>query len=242
MAPLEDLRETYTHADFTLYADCPELVPTEGLPGNHRYIGPVIWSPEIPLPAWWESLPKERPCVYVTMGSSGQVRTLPAILEALSALDVNVLLATAGRMGEIDLPKNCYSATYLPGSAAARRSRLVICNGGSATVYQALAEGTPVLGVASNMDQMLTMEAVEAAGAGRLVRPERLTSRRMGPTITTLAEQDGPATRAARTVGAWFATWRAYDRFPVAVSDTVGARNEKGGISAPFSAIPPYRA
>jgi UDP:flavonoid glycosyltransferase YjiC (YdhE family) len=62
-----------------------------------------------------------------------------------------------------------YSANYLPGIETCRQSDLVICNGGSGSVYQALAAGVPVLGVASNLDQSLVMSPVERVGAGRRV-------------------------------------------------------------------------
>ena len=34
-----DLRAMYTDADFVLYPDIPEFVPTTGLPDHHRYVG-----------------------------------------------------------------------------------------------------------------------------------------------------------------------------------------------------------
>jgi len=49
----------------------------------------------------------------------------------------------------------------------------VICNGGSPTSHQALAAGVPVLGLPSNLDQFLNMQAVEASGAGVLLRADR---------------------------------------------------------------------
>jgi UDP:flavonoid glycosyltransferase YjiC (YdhE family) len=49
----------------------------------------------------------------------------------------------------------------------------VICNGGSPTSQQALAAGVPVLGIASNLDQFLNMQAVEAHGAGLCLRADR---------------------------------------------------------------------
>src|SRR5207302_1310294 len=50
------------------------------------------------------------------------------------------------------------------------RAEVVICNGGSSTAYQALAEGTPVVGLPFNLDQYLAMTTIEQAGAGVLVR------------------------------------------------------------------------
>lgn len=167
---LGDLRHAYTHGDYTLFADTPGFVPCAALPPNHLYLGAVLWSPKLEPPAWWNSLPQEKPFVYVTLGSSGQAQLLPDIAQELARLPVVAALATAGRVAAASLPAGLWAADYLPGQEAARRARLVICNGGSATVYQALAAGVPVLGIASNLDQHLTMQAVQKAGAGILLR------------------------------------------------------------------------
>jgi UDP:flavonoid glycosyltransferase YjiC (YdhE family) len=165
-----DLRRVFTYGDYTLYPDVPELVPTFALPDNHRYLGPVLWSPEIELPDWWENLPPDRPVVYVTFGSSGPSHLLEITLQALAGLDVTTVAATADRVQLRNVPRNAFVTEYLPGDQAARRARLVICNGGSPTTYQALAQGAPVLGLASNTDQLLNMDAVQRTGAGEQLR------------------------------------------------------------------------
>ena len=47
-----NLKQVYTHGDYTLYADIPELYAMRRLPSNHRFIGPVVWSPRDPRPDW----------------------------------------------------------------------------------------------------------------------------------------------------------------------------------------------
>jgi UDP:flavonoid glycosyltransferase YjiC (YdhE family) len=47
---------------------------------------------------------------------------------------------------------------------------MVVCNGGSPTVYQAFAAGIPVLGIPSNLDQYLMMDYVQRYGAGNWLR------------------------------------------------------------------------
>src|SRR5207247_2269556 len=136
--------------DYTLLADLPSLVPGAALPANHRYLGPILWSPPVALPPWWHTVDDHKPVIYVTLGSSGQVELLPIVVETLGELPVTALVATAGRMELTAVPDNVRVASYLPGSAAAERSALVLCNGGSPTSYQALAAGVPVLGIASN--------------------------------------------------------------------------------------------
>ena len=168
-----DLRRIYTDADHTLYADIPELFPAARLPFHHHYIGPVIWSPSMAAPPWWDGLASSRPLVYVTLGSSGQGQLLPRVLQALAGLPLTVLAATAGTIDVEAAPANALVASYLPGEEAARRASLVICNGGSPTSQQALAAGVPVLGIAGNLDQFLNMHGIVAAGAGQLLRADR---------------------------------------------------------------------
>ena len=165
-----DLRRTYTDADYTLYADIPQLVPTYDLPDTHRYVGPTLWSPAVPLPDWWNTLPDDKPIVYVTLGSSGPGRLLPMVLKALANMPVTVIAASAGRGLSADVPLNAFVADYLPGEEAARRAALVISNGGSQTSYQALANGKPVIGMAANLDQYLNMQYIQQAGVGQVIR------------------------------------------------------------------------
>jgi UDP:flavonoid glycosyltransferase YjiC (YdhE family) len=186
LTPLGGLQNVYTHGDYTLYADIPSLVQTRHLPPNHSYLGPLLWSPPVAHPEWWDSLPKNCPHIYITLGSSGQSEILPLIIEAIANLPVVAMVATAGRKDIADVPGKVWGANFLPGMEAARRSALVICNGGSATVYQALSAGVPVLGVASNMDQYLTMKCVCEAGAGKLVRAGQATVAHLRKAITEM--------------------------------------------------------
>jgi UDP:flavonoid glycosyltransferase YjiC (YdhE family) len=165
-----DVRHAYTDADLTLYADLAELVPVADLPAQHRFIGPVPWSPAVALPSWWDRLPVDRPLVYVTLGSSGRSTLLPLVLEALADLPVVVVAATAGRIAPTRVPDNAFVSELLPGDRVAQRASLVVCNGGSPTGYQALAAATPVIGICGNLDQYLNMALVERAGAGLLLR------------------------------------------------------------------------
>lgn len=178
-----DLREIYTHADHTLYADILGLVPTKPLPPNHHWLGPILWSPAVKFPDWWSKLPEDRPIIYVTLGSSGEGDVLPVVLQALKDLPVTVIAATAGRPVPTNLPANAWVAEFLPGTEAAARASLVICNGGSPTTQQALAAGVPVIGIAGNMDQHLNMICLEQASVGIRLRVGLVTREKL-KTIT----------------------------------------------------------
>ena len=217
-----DMRHAYTWGDQTLYLDVPELIPTSRLPANHRFIGPIVWEPPTAHPPWWNDLPENRPTIYLTLGSSGPAKMLPAIIGALADLPVTLLVATAGRFELGRLPPNVYAADYLPGQAAAARSSLVVCNGGSGTVYQSLSEGTPVIGIPSNLDQHLTMYYVMAAGAGSLLRSERLTAGALRLEVTKTMADPGVRTHAHQ-VANWFRSRSAIEGFKQIVREQVGS-------------------
>jgi UDP:flavonoid glycosyltransferase YjiC (YdhE family) len=218
-----DLRRIYTDADHVLYADIPELAPTFDLPPNHHYLGPLLWSPSLPRPDWWDRAPQDRPIVYVTLGTSGQSDLLRLVLHTLGGLPVSVLAATAGRVKLSEVPANAFLADYLPGEEAAARARLVICNGGSPTTQQALAAGTPVLGIASNMDQYLNMEAVQRAGAGELLRSGTITGETLRASVGRLLADQGYA-MAARRLQTALTAYHGPTRFQAILASVVSSQ------------------
>jgi UDP:flavonoid glycosyltransferase YjiC (YdhE family) len=172
---IKSLEGVYTEGEWTLYVDVPSLAPTESLPEHHRYIGPVLEMPHIPLPKWWQQWPKDKPVLYVCLGSTGDVGILENIIKSLTKLNVTVLLATAERIERKQWPKNFFVAPYLPGIEACRVADLVLFNGGSGSLYQSLSCGTPVLAFPSNMDQFLCSSLVETKGAGKLLTANEAT-------------------------------------------------------------------
>jgi UDP:flavonoid glycosyltransferase YjiC (YdhE family) len=216
-----DLRRTYTDADWVFYADPPELVPIDRLPPNHQYLGPVLWSPDVELPAWWEELPQDKPVIYVTMGSSGSGVDLVTALEALEAIGCTAIVATAGDpLAHVaSTPK--FAAKYLPGELAARRARLVLCNGGAPTCHQALAAGVPVLGIARNLDQHLNMRAVERAGVGMLLRSDACSAAAIRGAVQHLLATPSFSERAARMSDA-FRRYDAPSAFAAATARILG--------------------
>ena len=197
---------TYTDGDHTLYADARELVPTEHIPPNHHYIGPILWSPPVELPEWWHELPSDRPLVYVTLGSSGDPSLLKLSLAALADQPLTVIATTAAKAELGKLPANIRVLSYAPGDKLAARADLMISNGGSLTVYQSLAAGKPLIGIASHMDQHLSMMYAERAGVGTRLRSERVTASSLREsTWRLLADQQarGKAEALARAISAY---------------------------------------
>jgi UDP:flavonoid glycosyltransferase YjiC (YdhE family) len=147
---------------------------------------------------------------------------LPTVLEGLDGLPLRAVLATAGRGSPERVPANVLVTDYLPGALVARHSRFVINNGGSSTGYQALAAGVPVLGVPSNLDQYLAMQAITRAGAGISLRSGGLTRDQVRQAAVRLLDAPAMAAEAQR-LAAHFATWSCHERFQSFLSNLLGS-------------------
>ncbi len=210
----------YADGDHVLYADAPGLVPMQPLPAHHHFLGPVVWSPSMPQPAWWNELPVGRPVVYVNLGSSGKGSLLPVVLEGLADLPVSVVIATVGATLPV-ARDNVYVSDYLSGHEACQRASLVVCNGGSGAVQQALLAGTPVLGVTGHFDQQLNMQAPVRHGAAVELRADQVTVARVRELATAALASQALSTHAARLSH----HLRAHDsteRFPELVRSMLG--------------------
>lgn len=235
------LLEVLTHADHTLYPDDPELLPLADAPPSHRFLGPVLWAPNVPLPALPDGAAPPRgathaqgprPLVYVTLGSSGEVSVLPTVLEALATLPVQALLATAGRAEPAGLPDNVRAARFVPGDRVAELAALVISNGGSTTGYQALAAGAPVLGLPSNLDQYLTMQAFVKAGVARQVKARAASAPAIADAVRALLE-DGSHRARAEAAAARIARLDSKARFIAFVDEVTNSAPASAAREAP---------
>jgi len=208
ISPLRpDFRHLYTDGDYVLYADIPEFVPASGLPGSHYYVGICPWAPPAGKPEWWNRMvddPKLK--VFITLGSSGPLKVIPALFQALAKLPVSVVISTSGR--EIrGINPDMYSAHLLPFTETAQHSAVVVSHGGSGGLYPAIAAGTPVLGIPSNADQHLSTAVLEENGAGLGIRVEEASGKRLTAALEKLLF-DPKYSNAARH---WAGVFARYD-------------------------------
>jgi UDP:flavonoid glycosyltransferase YjiC (YdhE family)/glycosyltransferase involved in cell wall biosynthesis len=194
-----DYKSCYTYGDHTVYPNDPALFPLkEPLPPNHSFIGPLLWSPAVEKPEWWDKLPEDRPIVYVSLGSTGQPLLLQGLFNVLAKLPVTVIAATAARSKIGAVPENVFVADFLPGTEAAERSRLIICNGGTMSGQQALSAGVPYLGLISNMDQMRFSSVVRKAGACELILEKDVSEKTLRPVLSRMLTQESYRTAAGK--------------------------------------------
>lgn len=191
LSPLAaDIRHFYNDGDAILFADVSEIVTLRHSSPRNHFVGPIQWSPSVDRPMWWhEAENSQKPIIYLTLGSSGDLKSMPILVRALAELGGTVLVATAGRMPLNQTPKNVYAAEFLPGLDAAAISDLVVCNGGSPTTYQAIAAAKPVLGIPSNLDQCLNIAAMKSVGVGDYLRIGNLSLPKITKTARDLIER-----------------------------------------------------
>jgi UDP:flavonoid glycosyltransferase YjiC (YdhE family) len=223
-----DVRRIYCDGDLTLYADAPELIPTFDAPPSHRYIGPVLWSPAADLPSWWHEATANKAPIYVSLGSSGQAKSLPMVVDALRALGRPIVVATAGRSTPLPERDRVWVADFVPGELMAAKACAVVCNGGSPTAHQALAHGVPVIGLASNLDQHLNMHYIERFGAGIRLHADRVDETTLREATRRAIEDNGFAT-CARAAADALARVRPEVEFVSAIRTlaSVGPQNGK---------------
>jgi MGT family glycosyltransferase len=152
--------------NLNLLVDIPEYGPANDLPDNYKYIGPIVWEPAIELPAWYETIDTDKPTIYFSMGSTGFKRFFDQAVEIFGGSAYQCIMTTAGMADIPNAPDNFFVVDYAPGSKIMQISDVVVCHGGNGTVYQAMIEGTPIIGIPTMHDQEFNLDRVESLGIG----------------------------------------------------------------------------
>ncbi len=152
--------------DLNLLVDIPEYGPTDDLPSNFRYIGPIFWEPELQAPDWLEKLDPERPTLYFTMGSTGNPSFFEQAIEIYGNSEYQCVMTTAGMVKLTSVPENFFVVDYAPGSKIMEKSDIVVCHGGNGTIYQAMSKGVPIIGIPTMHDQEFNLDRVVDLGIG----------------------------------------------------------------------------
>ncbi len=152
--------------DLNLITDIPEYGPTRDLPANYHYIGPITWEADIEPPKWLRDIDPATPTLYITMGSTGYAKFFEVVKEIFGDRDCQCIVTTGGLTDTGEFPDNFFVTNYAPGDLLLEKSDLVICHGGNGTIYQALYEGVPVIGIPTMHDQEFNLQRVEDLGVG----------------------------------------------------------------------------
>lgn len=145
-------------------------------PPDRCALRPVAWSPpDARVPAWLTG-ERERPRVYVTLGTVvfGATHAIDAALGVLGARDVDVIVAVGpegdpaalhSRNEHIRVERFVDQARVIPLVDA------VVHHGGSGTALAALAAGLPMVVMPQGADQFQNAEVLQALGVARAFLP-----------------------------------------------------------------------
>lgn len=97
------------------------------------------------------------------------------VLAAVTGLDVRVLLTVGRRFDRSGLgpvPANVHVEQWVEQARVLAEADLVVCHGGSGTVFGALAAGVPLVVTPLFADQFVNGRRVADCGAGLVIEPE----------------------------------------------------------------------
>lgn len=155
----------------------PAALDPSPFPNTVRFHEPARPGGGSPLGDWWGG--SDAPLVYVTLGTvvpymSVAAPRYRALIDAVAALDVRALV-TVGRvfdpatLGRV--PDRVHVAAWVDQAEVLPAARLVVCHGGSGTVFGALAAGVPLVVAPVFGDQVENGRRVAAAHAGLATEP-----------------------------------------------------------------------
>ena len=169
-----DFRKLYTDGAYAAYMDLPNFSKSKTLPENHFFLGPVIWSP-VTISINYSL--KEKNNVYISMGSTGSNNLLPQIIQSVLKNNLNVIMSgiTEKEKKQLlltipELNNRSIIKPLIQAEEILPFCKLTICHGGSGTVYQSIASGTPVLCFPKNPDQGLVSMSVVENNIGRYIQ------------------------------------------------------------------------
>lgn len=127
-------------------------------------------------PEWTDSFGKDRPGVYVTLGTEVSLRApWAALLAALSDLDVDVLATVGSQLDPATLggsAPNIRVEQYVPQSLVIDRADVVVSHSGAGTVIGAASAGAVQLCLPIAADQWDNADLLSAANVGVVLESE----------------------------------------------------------------------
>lgn len=143
-------------------------------------------------------LGRDRPLVYVTLGTVASRRTevLRAAIEGAASLDVQVLAATGPETDPRDLgavPSNVAVRTWVDQEAVLARAAIAVHHGGAGTLCACGAAAVPQVILPQMADQFLNAASIDEHGVGRSLVGEAATPSAIAAAIAALL--DDPAVR-----------------------------------------------
>ncbi len=214
-APLDELRrELGLPADPTgtqLYrylalAPMPSswVAPGEDAPPTTHFVRPLDHAEAGESPPWLDSLPRGRPLVHATLGTTEVTRTpglYEAILAGLRDEPVNLVMAVGRGRDPAEFgpqPTHVRIERHVSHGALLPQCDLVVTHGGFGTIMGCLAVGVPMVVLPVQGDQPRNARRCAELGVGRVVGPEERTPAAIRAAVRAVLGEPSYRENAAR--------------------------------------------
>lgn len=185
VSPYGNYNEVLTKGTYVLYCDFAGLLKFKRSSIDKKIIGPLIYETHSDLPAELKmKTAKKR--IFVGLGSSGPNVLLREMINVLSKLDAEIIICSPDKSLRENSADNLLFYDFLPYSKIAQTCDLVICNGGSSSVYASLLNGVPVLMIPINFDQVIFSSLIEEKKAGIVLRYDEFSKARLETALKEL--------------------------------------------------------
>ena len=156
--------------DLVFLCDVPEFSPAGILPSTHHYVGPLFWKNGGNHPDWLKEFSPSESLIYISLGSTGTPELLNVIIRALKGKG-HTLVVTFGRSvsdtEKTDWGERVFAERFVDPQRILEKASAVLCHAGNGTIYQALANNVPVVGIPTHLEQRFNAQRLEALGLGR---------------------------------------------------------------------------
>ena len=172
LPPLDNVMGLYDRpARFLLAISAAFDFPADHLPGNVRYIGPLLdkstWSKSWVAP--WSHHRPDRPRALISFSTTfkNQADALQRVLNAVAGIEMEAVATVGALVGEtFHASKNVTLLPSAPHDEVMKEISLVVTHGGHGTVSRALFHGLPLLVIPGGPETNDNAARVEAHGAG----------------------------------------------------------------------------
>lgn len=167
--------------------------PADSLPGNVRYIGPLLDSSDWAKPwtfRWSHRADRPRALVSFSTTNQDQADVVQRTVNAIGHTNMEAVATLGPALKDTSLhaPPNVALLPSAPHDAVLKQVSLVVTHGGHGTVSRALLNGLPLLVMPMGRDQGDIAARVEACGAGLTLAPTA-TETDIGAAISRLSEE-----------------------------------------------------
>lgn len=179
---LADVMHLFDRADRLLLAISRAFdFKADSLPGNFRYVGPLLdvpnWSKSLQDTPWRAPWParseRTRALIACSTGAQGQHDLFQRVIGAMGTVEIDAVATTGPNLDAADLraPKNVHLIRGAPHDLVMKDVSVVVSQGGHGTVTRSLINGLPQLVLPMGRDQADNAARIEAKGAGLRLPP-----------------------------------------------------------------------